>query len=173
MCAKESPVSPSRSINENGKRTELIRGIVIEKMSKSPRHRKCTVKPYKMMLARVPDGYTAWQEEPLTLRDSEPEPDISVLRGSDDDYDDVHPSTACLVVEVAVSSVELDRALAAIYAEAGIQEYWIVLVRGQAVEVYRRPVDGVYQEKSVVQGDATLSSSGVPGLEVSLSELFA
>jgi Uma2 family endonuclease len=158
--------------NENGKRTELVRGYVIEKMSKSPRHRKCTVKLYKMILAQVPIGYTAWQEEPLTLRDSEPEPDITVIRGSDDDYDEVHPSTACLVVEVAVSSVELDRALASVYAEAGVEEYWIVLVEERAVEVYRRPVNGVYQEKTVTATGSKLVCGSVPGLTISLAEIF-
>ena len=159
--------------NENGKRTELIRGIMIEKMSKSPRHRKCTVKLYKMILTQVPSGYTAWQEEPLMLRDSEPEPDISIVRGTDDDYDDVHPTTASLVVEIAVSSVELDRALAFLYAEAAIEEYWIVLVQERAVEVYRRPVRGVYQEKTTVYADAVLACGSVPGVAIPLKALFA
>ncbi|HEY3897673.1 MAG TPA: Uma2 family endonuclease [Chthoniobacter sp.] len=159
--------------NENGKRTELIRGFVIEKMGKSPRHRKCTVKLYKMILAQVPVGYTAWQEEPLTLRDSEPEPDITIVRGSDDDYDDGHPSTACLVVEIAVSSVGLDRALASVYAEAGVEEYWIVLVEERAVEVYRRPVGGTYQDKTTLGADAVLACESVPGITVSLGALFA
>jgi Uma2 family endonuclease len=158
--------------NENGKRTELVRGIVIEKISKSPRHRKTTVKLYKMILAQVPSGYTAWKEEPLTLRDSEPEPDISLLRGSDEDYDDVHPKTACLVVEIAVSSVGLDRELASIYAEAGVEEYWIVLVQERAVEVYRRPVGGVYQEKTTVAAGAVLTCGSVPGVAVALDALF-
>jgi Uma2 family endonuclease len=159
--------------NENGKRTELIRGIVIEKMSKSPRHRKCTVKLYKTILTQVPDGYTAWQKEPLTLRDSEPEPDISIVRGSDDDYDEVHPTTASLVIEVAVSSVELDRELAFLYAESGIEEYWIVLVREQKIEVYRRPADGAYQEKTTIDMGATLACTSVPGITISLNELFS
>jgi Uma2 family endonuclease len=108
----------------------------------------------------------------LTLRDSEPEPDISIVRGSDDDYDDAHPTTACLIVEVAVSSVELDRELASIYAEAGVEEYWIVLVNEQAVEVYRRSAGGVYQEKLTVGVSETLACGSVPGLAIPLGELF-
>jgi Uma2 family endonuclease len=159
--------------NENGKRTELIRGIVLEKMSKSPRHRKTASRLYKIILRQVPPGYTAWKEEPLTLRDSEPEPDISVVRGTDDDYDDAHPATACLVVEVAVSSLGLDRELASLYAEAGVEEYWIVLVQERAVEVYRRPVNGRYQEKTTVAADAMLACASVPGVNISLGEVFA
>jgi len=158
--------------NENGKRTELIRGIVIEKMSKSPLHATIASRLYKLLLPTVPGGYTARKEEPLTLRDSEPEPDISLMRGSDADFMRAHPSTASLVVEVAVSSAELDREIASLYAEAGVEEYWIVLGHERAVEVYRRPVDGAYQEKMMVTGGVTLSCSSVPGVAVALDTLF-
>jgi len=158
--------------NENGKRTELIRGIVIEKTGKSPLHATIASRLYKLLLPTVPDGYTARKEEPLALRDSEPEPDISVMRGSDADFMHVHPSTALLVVEAAVSSAELDREIASVYAEAGIEEYWIVLAQERAVEVYRRPVDGLYQEKATVTGGGTLSCWSVPGLAVALDKVF-
>lgn len=154
------------------KRTELIRGIVIEKMRKSPRHRKCTVKLYKIILSQIPVGYTAWQDEPLTLKDSEPEPDISVVQGTDDDYDEEHPGSASLVVEVAVSSVALDRELASVYAEAGVTEYWIVLVKERLVEVYRQPVDGKYQQKITVGVETVLLCASVPGVAIPLSAIF-
>src|SRR5205814_336246 len=73
-------------INENGRRTELIRGLVIEKMSKSPLHRTITSLLYKLLSAQIPEGYSVWKEEPLSLSDSEPEPDISVTRGSERDF---------------------------------------------------------------------------------------
>src|SRR5436189_4430404 len=72
--------------NENGRRTELIRGIVIEKMSKSPPHRTIGSILYKLILAQLPHGFCVWKEEPLTLRDSEPEPDIAVVRGEEIDF---------------------------------------------------------------------------------------
>src|SRR5580704_14951849 len=89
--------------NENGKRTELVRGIVIEKTSKSPLHATIATRLFKLVLRVLPQGYTVRKEEPLTLRDSEPEPDLSVIRGSDDDFTKAHPTSASLVVEVAVS----------------------------------------------------------------------
>jgi len=159
--------------NENGKRTELIRGIVIEKMSKSPLHKTIGSRLYRIVLRHVGSGYCAWKDEPLTFVDSEPEPDISIVRGAEPDFERVHASTAALVVEVAVSSVRLDRELAALYAEAGVEEYWIVLAREKAVEIYRRPVGGVYQEKTTVAAPATLACASVPGLAVPLAELFA
>src|SRR5438552_9993877 len=72
--------------NENGRRTELIRGFVIEKMSKSPLHRTIASILYDLLAAQIPPGYSVWKEEPLTFVDSEPEPDISVTAGSKRDF---------------------------------------------------------------------------------------
>jgi Uma2 family endonuclease len=159
--------------NENGRRTELIRGILIEKMSKSPLHSTLASILYRLLLARMPHGYTVWKEEPLTFLDSEPEPDISVTRGGERDFTETHPSTAELVVEVAVSSPVLDRENASLYAEAGVKEYWIVLSHERRVEVYSQPVNGLYREKRVLGMDETLECSSVSGVRLRIAELFA
>ena len=158
--------------NENGKRTELIRGIVIEKMSKSPRDSSLSTQLYKRILLALPEGYTARKEEPLTFVDSEPEPDISVLRGRDADFATGHPTSAELVVEIAVSSAALDRELASLYAEAGVKEYWIVLGSERCVEVYRLPKDGAYVEKKIVSSNENLVCASIPCVSIALGELF-
>src|SRR5688572_16426810 len=120
--------------NENGRRTELIRGILIEKMSKSPLHSSIARKLYKRLLSMVPEGFVVCREDPLALADSEPEPDISIVRGTEAELLRAHPSSAELVVEIAVSSPGLDRALASVYAEAAVKEYWIVLAAEGKIE---------------------------------------
>ena len=142
-------------------------------MSKSPLHRTIASLLYKLLLARLPAGYSVWKEEPLSLADSEPEPDISVTRGSESDFSSAHPTTAELVVEVAVSSPALDRENASLYAEAGVKEYWIVLGTERRVEVYRRPESGQYQETRVVEAKDLIECSSVPALRLTVSELFA
>jgi Uma2 family endonuclease len=114
-----------------------------------------------------------WKVEPLTLADSEPEPDISVVRGTETDFTTAHPTSAELVVEVAITSVALDRANASLYAEAGVKEYWIVLGAERQLEVYRRPEAGRYQETRVLGHNDTLECSSVLGLRVTLADLFA
>lgn len=158
--------------NEKGRRTELIRGILIEKIPKSPWHRTLTSLLYQWFLKRFPDGYSVWKEEPLTLVDSEPEPDISVTRGTEKDFAAAHPTTAELVVEVAVSNPALDRENASLYAEAGVKEYWIVLGAEQRVEVYRQPVEGRYLERRVLERGESIEAPGVPGACLPISELF-
>src|SRR5262245_3154115 len=105
---------------------ELLRGIVVTKMPKSPLHELVAQKLMQCLLATVPSDFVVRREGPLTLRDSEPEPDLSVVHGQPDDWAAAHPSTAHLVVEVAVSSAVLDEGKAEIYAEADIPEYWLV-----------------------------------------------
>ena len=159
--------------NENGRRTELIRGIVIEKMSKSPLHRNVCSRLFKLLLGVLPAGFTVWKEEPLTLADSEPEPDISVTTGDEKTFENEHPGTAHLVIEVAVSSAALDRENASLYAEAMVREYWIVLGELQKVEVFRRPQSGRYQEMSVYNVDDVITVSSIPNLRVPVERIFA
>jgi Uma2 family endonuclease len=120
---------------------------VIEKTSKSPLHRTVASLLYKLLLNQLPTDLSVWKEEPLTLADSEPEPDISVTRGRESDFAAAHAATAELVVEIAASSVALDRENASLYAEARVKEYWIVLAPQRQVEVYRLPERGHYREK--------------------------
>jgi Uma2 family endonuclease len=158
--------------NENGRRTELIRGIVIEKTSKSPLHSTIVSLLYRLILARLPKGFTARQEQPLTLADSEPEPDIAVTRGSERDFVKAHPSTAELVIEVAVASPDLDRENASLYAEADVKEYWIVLGNQRQVEVYQQPENGRYLKMFLAGVNDGFECSSIPGLRLQVSELF-
>lgn len=157
--------------NENGKRTELIRGIVIEKISKSPLHSSLAKRLFDQITLKLPQGLVR-REDPITLADSEPEPDIAVVRGTERDFFQVHPHTAELVIEVAVSSAALDRANATLCAEAGIKEYWIVLAAERRIEVYRRPSESSYQERFVCGPDDTLESLSVPSLQFRVADLL-
>ena len=89
-----------------------------------------------------------------------------MVRGKLQDFLSAHPRTAELVVEVAVSSVALDRENASLYAEAGVKEYWIVLGTERKVEVYRRPEGGRYVENKVIGRDDTLELQQYSRFEV-------
>ena len=154
------------------KNVELIRGIIVEKMSKSPLHRFIALALYDLLSKLLPDGFFAMHESPLRLSGSEPEPDVCVVRGYRADYRDRHPTTAALVIEVAVSSAELDRENAGLYAEAGVDEYWITLPLQRRVEIYREPRDGTYAVKTVCEAPAMLECASVPQIRVALDELF-
>ncbi|HSU55095.1 MAG TPA: Uma2 family endonuclease [Candidatus Dormibacteraeota bacterium] len=158
--------------NENHRRTELIRGIVIEKMSKSPLHSAVAKRLYDLIARSLPQGLVARREDPLTLKDSEPEPDVAVVSGSEADFFKQHPQTAELVFEVAVRSVALDRENASLYAEAGIKEYCVVLAQQQQLEVYCRVDKGRYLDKKILVAQEVFQSLAVPSVRFRVDELF-
>ena len=152
---------------------ELLRGVIVQKMPNSPLHSKLIKRIFLYLLAFQRGRWVVFSERPLRLADSEPEPDVMVVRGEDRDYDTCHPTQAALVVEVAVSSASLDRENASLYAEAGVPEYWIVLGGEQQIEVYRHLENGLYQQKTLHSVGETLTCTSVPDLHVALAEWFA
>lgn len=153
------------------KRAELIRGVIVEKMSKSILHIKLTSRLLKLFQQLLGDRFWVRKEDPLTLKDSEPEPDLSVVMGREEDFQ-THPSTARLVVEVSITTLSEDRDMAEIYAEAGVEEYWIVNGAERCIEVFRDPVDGHYQTQFRVAGDGALECAVLPEVRVNVAELF-
>lgn len=152
---------------------ELLDGFIIKKMPKSPLHRLIVRRLFDLLIKLLPAGFTVNKEDPLTTIGSEPEPDISVVRGGSEDYARQHPATAELVIEVAVNSEEIDFRKAAIYAEAGVKEYWIVEPIAKKVTVFRSPKGRTY-EKTVVHDAAHVVTCAVlPDVRIVLAELFA
>ena len=154
------------------KRDMLIRGIVLKKTPPSPLHSYLSQRLYDALRDFRLSGYAVFIESALTLTDSEPIPDVMVCAGERADFRDRHPATAELVIEVAVSSEALDREMAALYAEAGVREYWIVLAARGQVEVYRRPEAGEYRERRLYAEDEELACAAVPAVRFALPELF-
>jgi Uma2 family endonuclease len=126
----------------DGDPIELLEGWLVQKMTKYPPHMLSAGCTLDALVAVVGGGWHVRAEGPVRTRDSEPEPDVSVVRGRRRDYADRHPGPedVALLVEVADTSLERDRGWKKrIYAAAGIPYYWIVnLIDGQ-VEVHAQP----------------------------------
>ncbi|MXY26331.1 MAG: Uma2 family endonuclease [Acidobacteria bacterium] len=96
-------------------------------------------------------------QHPLATDDySEPEPDVAVVTGVMRDYRDAHPTSAVLVVEVAIESLQHDRSVKqSVYARCGIPEYWILAIPEARLEVYRDPdADGYRSVTKHAAGDS-------------------
>jgi Uma2 family endonuclease len=119
-------------------RFTLINGFLVANVPKSPRHTFVSKNLGRKLKALIPSGWDFRIEDAVRLADSEPEPDLSVARGDIDDYVDRHPGPAdlAMVVEVAVSTVTLDRQMADVYGSAGVPVYWILNMKARQVEVY-------------------------------------
>jgi Uma2 family endonuclease len=151
---------------------ELLRGILVTKMPKSPLHELVAGKLLELLLAQVPKEFTVRREIPLTLRDSEPEPDISIVKGKWDDWVKAHPATAHLVIEVAVTSQEIDESKADIYADAAIPEYWLVLPERRVANVYRKPGGGGYVSKQTLNEHDRLKCAAIPGVDITITDIL-
>lgn len=142
---------------------ELLDGLLFEMSPIRPPH-SFVVRALSKVLARLTSGkWEVFQQQPVTLPTSEPQPDLAVARGTDADYKDRHPGPADigLIVEVAESSLDKDRTLKQqLFAAAGIVEYWIVNIPGRQVEVLRNPsvngAESIYQSRNVVPAGETL-----------------
>jgi Uma2 family endonuclease len=142
-------------------RFELIEGRIVEKDVKNPAHSTVVDLTRHAVNRILPVGWFTRQEQPVRVpnRKSEPEPDVSVVRGAIRDYASRHPrpEDVALVVEVTRSSVSKDRALARIYAGGGIPAYWIVDVPKRGLELYENPAGGKYSTRKILSESDTVS----------------
>lgn len=122
-------------------RFEMLKGVLAEKTTQNPLHAALVGIIQDLINSILTRGVHTRNQVPITLADSEPEPEIAVVRGTRADYLDRHPdpTDVCLVIEVSVSSLLTDHYKADIYAEAGIPQYWIVDPVNRQVECYSKP----------------------------------
>lgn len=121
---------------------ELLEGYVVLKMPRDPEH-DGTIDLVKAALGGLlPAGWFLRVQQAITGIDSQPEPDIAIVRGGPRTYLSRHPGPTDigLIVEIANSSLVRDRQdKARIYAGAGIAVYWIVNLVDRRIEVYTQP----------------------------------
>jgi Uma2 family endonuclease len=120
---------------------ELLGGHLVFREPQGSRHAAACLRIRIALDRAFGRGYHVRPQVPIALaNDSEPEPDIAVVRGRIEDYLDAHPTSPALVVEVADSSLAWDRdRKGSLYARAGVADYWIVNLVGGVLEVYRDP----------------------------------
>jgi Uma2 family endonuclease len=122
-------------------RVELLEGVIVAMSPQNPPHASAVHRVYDALHGLLGMRATVRMQVPLIVGAmSVPEPDVAVVPGRPVDYEAAHPTQASLVVEVADSSLPVDRLTkAAIYASAGIPDYWIVNLRDDVLDVLRDP----------------------------------
>jgi hypothetical protein len=155
-----------------GENLELIRGALVEKMSKSSLHSKVVLRLLRWLMRELPPGYFVRPEQPLTLADSEPEPDLAIIAGDDTEIEPGHPTTAEVVIEVCVSSEAIDRVKLGLYAEAGVRECWLLLAEQRLLERHTDPAGTAYRQIERIAFPATLPSTIFPELTLPPAGLY-
>lgn len=156
-------------------RLELIQGRIVEQMPPSPLHTSLS-NIIADILRSVFSALTVRVEGAVHIDfDGEPIPDVSAVTGANRDYLSRHPTPeeVRLLVEVAISSAEYDLGeKALLYAQAGIDDYWVVLPEQQQIVVYREPgVDG-YGQVTRRGEDEAVSPLAAPEVILPVRELL-
>jgi Uma2 family endonuclease len=111
-------------------------------MVHNPPHDATVDLVHELLRDLLPAGWRIRIQSAITTSDSEPEPDLAIVRGQAATYVNRHPgpSDIGLVIEVADSSLDHDRGLKrGIYARACVARYWIVNLVERTLEVHEDP----------------------------------
>jgi Uma2 family endonuclease len=126
-------------------RVELIEGLLVQKMTQHPPHAVAIDYTMDALRPLLPEGWRLREQKPIKLSDSEPEPDLIIVRGPLRRYETRHPRPAdiAVVIEIADTTLEGDRRdKGRMYARARIPIYWIINLNERQIEVYAEPKGG-------------------------------
>ncbi len=157
-------------------RVELLEGRIIEMVPQEPPHASTTSSLGNDFVLLFAGKAWVRQQLPITIApDSEPEPDIAVVRIDRTRYRDHHPypEDVYLLIEVSDSTLSYDRdRKAKVYARASIPEYWLVDVNQQQILVFHNPQEGTYQIKQVFEVKDAIAPVAFPDVVIELAKLF-
>ena len=159
-------------------RIELVNGYMVDKMAKSPQHGYSTRKALDGLVSLIGPGFTWRSEQPVRIPEyDEPEPDVSIVRGSTEDYAYriPGPHDVELLVEVSLTSLEQDRGEKRVaYARGRIPAYWIVNLADRQVEAFANPGPEGYGSSQVYrEGQAVpVVIGGVRLGEIAVSDIL-
>ena len=164
-----------------GDPVELLGGELIVAEPQGSAHYTAVCLAEEALRAAFGPGWTVRSQGPVALdEESEPEPDVAVVPGSVRDYRAEHPARPVLVVEIAESSLRLDRhRKAGLYARARLEDYWIVNLVDGVLEIYRQPVaepsaayGWTYASRIVLGPDASATPLAAPDASIPVHALL-
>lgn len=146
-------------------RVELLEGWIVEKAPRNSVLDTTLALVQAALSAVLPAAWICRSQSAVTTTDSEPEPDVAVVRGPIRRYATSHPGPADmgLVVAVADSALTCDRTLKArLFARAAAPIYWIVNIQDRQVEVYTEPTSPAVSTPAYGQRRDFAADAAVP-----------
>jgi len=158
-------------------RVELINGEIVDMPPMGSRHAATLEHLGALLSAAVGERAIVRPQLPVRLTDeSEPEPDIAVVKLRGDRYRSAHPAAGdvLLLVEVSDATLRYDLEVKVpLYARCAIPEVWIVDLPGSQVRFNRSPVNGRYTHVSATMEPALTALGALSGIAVDLSGLLS
>jgi Uma2 family endonuclease len=155
----------------NNRHVELIAGEIIEVSPESPLHRFTNDSIAEYLRELLKGKAKLFESHPITLDNSEPEPDLAIVRLSSDRYVDRHPYSEDIYWLIEISNTTLDYDLndkKRIYASAGINEYWVVDIKQTELIVFSEVSGNDYQTKTTLS-NGTVTPLAFPDLKINVS----
>jgi len=158
-------------------RVELIRGEMIEMTPIGNRHAGCVRWLIRSFSSTFASRAIVDAQDPVSLgeQQSEPQPDIVLLRYREDCYrsQQPRPEDVLLVVEVADSSFIYDRDVKIpLYAEAGISEAWLVAFPSDSVFSYCDPSPAGYRKVRQYRRGDVITPQAFPDGSFAVDEIL-
>ncbi len=159
-----------------GGRVELIDGEILVMSPFGSRHAACVDRIDRLLQKGVGERAIVRVQGPFRLGNfTEPEPDLLVLKPRPDFYASAHPGPADVLslFEVGNTSADRDRGeKLGLYARAGVTEVWLVDLSRDVIEVYRRPTEGAYAEKSELGRGGSLAPEALPDVVLGVNAIL-
>lgn len=135
------------------RRVELLQGDLIEMAPEGPGHAYTTETGTSYLRAQLKHRALVREAHPITLAQSEPQPDIAIVRPPRNRYRQRHPSAADIfwLIEVAQSTLAYDLGeKKRVYAAADIPEYWVIELANRQIYRFRHPLGETYESELIV-----------------------
>lgn len=159
----------------NERRVELLSGNIIEMSPEGILHTVCNEALANYLRQLLTQRAWIREAHPITLSDSEPEPDIAIVKLPWSEYSKHHPYAQDIFWLIEISDSTLDKDLTAkqkIYGEAGIAEYWVLDLKNIKVIVFREPNPTGYSHKREYN-QGIIKPLAFPDLEIPLAKIFS
>lgn len=158
-------------------RVELLEGQLVDMSPIGPRHALAIDALNELLVTAVARRASVRVRNPIVLDDeSEPQPDFAVVRRPWRGYPDQHPQPEDILLLIGVSDSSLDTdkgAKLALYARAGIREFWIVDLTTNRVIVHRDPGRESYKGATNVEGPGAPDIQALPGVNIPVASIFS
>ena len=162
-------------------RLELLDGLLVVREPQGSRHAAALGLAHDALRRAFGRNHWVRVQSPVALDEtSEPEPDLSVVRGNPRRYREAHPSAPLLVLEIADTSLAIDRhRKGSLYARRGIADYWILNLLDGVLEIHRQPVRAAgarygwkYRTVRLLKRGAVITPLAAPSARIRVADLL-
>jgi Uma2 family endonuclease len=157
------------------RKVELINGVIIQMVPEGIAHAFCCRGTAKYLRTILGERAEISEAHPISLpNDSEPEPDIAIVKTPDTLYRDCHPQPDDIfwLIEIANTTLVNDLGVKReLYAQAGISEYWVMNLQTSELKVFKNLTANEYRAE-ISLNSGTISPLAFPDLAIEISRLF-